>query len=36
LLVTPATEALKKWRFEGGPKETTEIIEFDFAAPTKN
>lgn len=36
LLVTPATEALKKWRFEAGPKETTEIVEFDFAAQNKN
>ena len=36
LLVTPAAEALKKWRFEVGPKETTEIVEFDFAAQTKN
>ena len=36
LLVSSATEALKKWRFEGGPKETTEIVEFDFSAQTKN
>jgi hypothetical protein len=34
--VTPAAEALKKWRFEAGPKETTEIVEFDFAAQSKN
>jgi TonB family protein len=36
LLVTSATEALKKWRFEGGPKETTEIVEFDFAPHGNN
>lgn len=30
LLVEAATEALKNWRFEAGPKETTEVIEFDF------
>jgi TonB family protein len=30
LLVNSAIDALKKWRFEPGAKETTEIIEFDF------
>ena len=30
LLVNSASDALKKWRFESGTKETTEIIEFDF------
>lgn len=30
LLVSSATEALKKWRFEPAAKESTEIIEFDF------
>ncbi|MGH9744981.1 MAG: energy transducer TonB [Candidatus Acidiferrales bacterium] len=30
LLVNAATDALKRWRFEAGAKETTEIIEFDF------
>jgi len=30
LLVNAASDALKKWRFEPAPKETTEIIEFDF------
>jgi TonB family protein len=30
LLVNAALDALKKWRFEAGPKETTEAIEFDF------
>jgi TonB family protein len=31
LLVGPATEAVKKWRYEPAPKETTEIIEFNFS-----
>jgi TonB family protein len=30
LLVNAALEALKKWHFEPGPKETTEIVEFAF------
>ena len=30
LLVNAALDALKKWHFEPGPKETTEIIEFEF------
>jgi len=30
LLVNSAMDALKKWRFEAGPRETTEIVEFDF------
>jgi TonB family protein len=30
LLVQAATQALKDWKFEPGPKETTEIIEFEF------
>jgi TonB family protein len=30
LLVQSAEQALKNWKFEPGPKETTEIIEFDF------
>jgi TonB family protein len=30
LLVESAEQALKNWKFETGPKETTEIIEFDF------
>lgn len=30
LLVSSAVDALKRWRFEAAPKETTEIIEFDF------
>jgi TonB family protein len=31
LLVNAALDALKKWRFEPGPKDTTEIIEFEFS-----
>lgn len=30
ILVAASVDAVKKWRFEPGPKETTEIIEFDF------
>jgi TonB family protein len=30
VLADAAIEALKKWRFEPAPKETTEIIEFVF------
>lgn len=30
LLVPPAVEAVKKWRYEPGPKETTEIVEISF------
>lgn len=30
LLIQAAERALKDWKFESGPKETTEIIEFDF------
>jgi TonB family protein len=30
VLVNSSIEAIKKWRFEPGPKETTEIIEFEF------
>lgn len=31
LLVESAEKALKNWKFEAGPKETTEVIEFDFS-----
>ena len=30
LLVGSAVEAVKKWRFEAAPRETTEIVEFEF------
>lgn len=30
LLVGAAVEALKKWRFEAAPKESSEIVEFNF------
>ena len=30
LLSVEAENAVKKWRFEDGPKETVEIIEIDF------
>jgi TonB family protein len=30
VLVNAAVEALDKWRFEAGPSDTTEIIEFQF------
>lgn len=31
LLVSAASDAIKKWRFEPAAKETTEVIEFEFA-----
>jgi TonB family protein len=31
LLVGPATDAVKKWRYEAAPKESTEIVEFNFS-----
>ncbi len=30
LLVNAALEALRKWRYEPAPKETTEVVEFEF------
>lgn len=30
LLLDAATGAVKNWKFEVGPKETIEIVEFDF------
>ena len=30
VLVNAAVEALMKWRFEAGPGDTTEVIEFEF------
>lgn len=34
VLVTSAVEAVRKWKFEPGPKETTEIVEFAFKDPS--
>ena len=31
LLVGAATDAVKKWRYEAGAKESTEIVEFNFS-----
>lgn len=31
LLLDAATRAVKNWKFEAGPKETTEVVEFDFS-----
>ncbi len=31
LLVGPAEDAVKRWKFEPGPKETKQIIEFRFS-----
>jgi TonB family protein len=31
LLVNAALEALKKWHYEPGPKQTTELVEFEFS-----
>ncbi len=33
VLTAAAIEAVKKWKFEPGPKETVEIIEFEFKDP---
>jgi TonB family protein len=30
LLVDPAMDAAKKWKYEPGPSESTEIVEFRF------
>ena len=31
LLVSAATDAVKRWRYEAGPKESMEIVEFNFS-----
>ena len=33
LLVNAAVDAMKQWRFEPGPKDTTETFVFDFDSP---
>lgn len=33
VFVNAAIDALKKWKFEPGPKETTQVLEFEFGAP---
>jgi TonB family protein len=33
LLVNAAVDAIKRWRFEPGSKDTTETFEFDFDKP---
>jgi TonB family protein len=30
LLVQPCQDAVKDWKFQPGPEETTQVIEFDF------
>ena len=36
LLINAAMDALKRWRFEPAPKETMEVIEFDFSGQGGN
>jgi TonB family protein len=31
LLVNAALDALKKWHYEPGPRQTTELVEFEFS-----
>ena len=33
VFVNAAIDALKKWKFEPAPKETTQVLEFEFGAP---
>lgn len=34
ILVNAAVDAVKKWRFESGPEETTKTLEFKFEPPS--
>jgi len=36
LLVNAALDAVKKWRFDPGPKDTSEVIEFEFDGQDAN
>ena len=36
VLVNSAVEALKKWRFQPGNEETTEVLEFEFKGPSSS
>ncbi|HTS13152.1 MAG TPA: energy transducer TonB [Candidatus Limnocylindrales bacterium] len=36
VFASSAVDAVKRWRFEPAPKDTTEIIEIDFAPPARN
>lgn len=31
VLIESATEAVRKWKFEGAPEETTEVVQLTFA-----
>jgi TonB family protein len=33
LLVDAAVDAVKKWKYETAPEETTQLVEFKFSAP---
>jgi len=33
LLAAAAVKAVTEWRFEPGPRDTTEVIEFEFDNP---
>jgi TonB family protein len=35
LLVRSALDAVKSWRYESGPRETTEVVEFNFSGTTE-
>lgn len=35
ILVSSALDAIRMWRYEPGPKETTEVVEVDFKNPNQ-